>query len=275
MTVKATYKYSYKSQQSNAPLYVCNTGLQQCSPGYSWGPGVRDHYLIHFVSSGSGIFWVGDKKFYLHGGQAFIAYPNETISYSADDQTPWEYYWVGFNGAEAGLMLSQTDFTSGDPVLDFKDDSTLMHLISAIYNSRGSRNCDTARMTGRMYLLLAYLIEQSTHAVPPSTEVYAIKAAEYAQNNYVHGITVTDMAAHVGISRSWLYKDFCRHFHLSPFAYLQGLRIDRGKSLLINTKLSVKEIALSVGFDDPLYFSRAFKKETGLSPVVYRQQHKE
>ena len=171
-------------------------------------------------------------------------------------------------------MLSQTDFSSENRLLDFKEDSTLTQLISAIYDSRGSRNCDTARMTGRMYLLLAYLIEQSSHFQTQSPEVYAVKAAEYAQNNYAHGITVTDMAAHVGISRSWLYKDFCRHFHISPFAYLQGLRIDRGKALLTNTKLSVKEIALSVGFDDPLYFSRAFKKETGISPVSYRQQNK-
>lgn len=273
--MKTTYKHSYKFQQSNTPLYVCNTGLQQCSPGYMWGPGVRDHYLIHFVSSGSGVFRVGDKEFHIRGGQAFLAYPNETISYCADESTPWEYYWVGFNGSEAGLMLSQTDFSIGDPVWDFKDDSTLMHLISAVYDCRGSRNCDTVRMTGRVYLLLAYLIEQSSRATHVSNEVYAVKAAEYAQNNYAHGITVTDMAIHVGISRSWLYKDFCRHFHISPFSYLQGLRIDRGKALLINTKLSVKEIALSVGFDDPLYFSRAFKKETGISPVTYRQQNKE
>ncbi len=273
--MKTTYKYSYKSQRGETPLHVCNTGLQQCAPGYSWGPGVRDHYLIHFVSSGAGTFCVGGQNFHLHGGQAFIAYPNETVSYCADETTPWEYYWVGFNGAEAGLMLSQTDFSSTAPVLDFKEDSTLAHLISAIYDCRGSRNCDTVRMTGRVYLLLAYLIEHSKKGLMPSPEVYAFKAAEYAQNNYVHGITVSDMANHVGISRSWLYKDFCRHFHLSPFAYLQGLRIDRGKSLLVHTKLSVKEIALSVGFDDPLYFSRVFKKETGVSPITYRQNKEE
>ena len=122
---------------------------------------------------------------------------------------------------------------------------------------------------------MAYLIEQAKHASSTTPEIYAVKAAEFAQNNYMHGVTVTDMAAHVGISRSWLYKDFCRQFHISPFEYLQGLRIDRSKALLTNTKLSVKEIALSVGFDDPLYFSRAFKKETGTSPLTYRQQKDE
>ena len=273
--MKTTYKYSYKSKQSNTPLYVCNTGLQQCSSGYSWGPGVRDHYLIHFVSSGNGTFCVNGQEFNIRGGQAFIAYPNETVSYSADTQSPWEYYWIGFNGAEAGLMLSQTDFSPADPVLDFKDDGTLADLIREIYDCRGSRNCDSVRMTGHVYLLLAYLIEQAKHAQSSAPEIYAVKAAEFAQNNYMHGVTVTDMANHVGISRSWLYKDFCRQFHISPFEYLQGLRIDRSKALLINTKLSVKEIALSVGFEDPLYFSRAFKKETGISPLSYRKQKEE
>ena len=66
------YKYSYKyPQKTVGALTVCNTGVQRCESGYSWGPGVRDHYLIHYVISGKGNYQVGDRTFSLAAGDLF------------------------------------------------------------------------------------------------------------------------------------------------------------------------------------------------------------
>ena len=53
------FKNSYKSDGAALPLSVKNVGFQQCTPGYRWGAGVRDHYLIHYVVSGRGTFTGG------------------------------------------------------------------------------------------------------------------------------------------------------------------------------------------------------------------------
>jgi AraC family transcriptional regulator of arabinose operon len=63
---------------------------------------------------------------------------------------------------------------------------------------------------------------------------------------------------------------FKRHYGTSPMAYFSELRMQRARELLSFTKMSVKEIAAELGFDDPLYFSRAFKKVSGMSPRDYR-----
>ena len=59
MPEHGAYKDSKKLERQMASLYVLSTGRQQCAPGYGWGPGVRDHYLLHLILSGTGTYTVG------------------------------------------------------------------------------------------------------------------------------------------------------------------------------------------------------------------------
>ena len=92
------FKVSYKiPERTLSALEVCNTGMQRCESGYSWGPGVRDHYLAHYVASGCGVYQTGGRLYALSAGDVFLARPDENIFYQADAQEPWVYYWVGFH----------------------------------------------------------------------------------------------------------------------------------------------------------------------------------
>lgn len=104
------YKNSMKLERRTASLYVQNTGSQQCAPNYGWGPGVRDHFLLHHVIAGSGVFACGDRRYALKAGDTFLIYPNTTIHYCAAAQEPWEYVWVGFSGLDAAAYVELTDF---------------------------------------------------------------------------------------------------------------------------------------------------------------------
>ena len=73
------------------------------------------------------------------------------------------------------------------------------------------------------------------------------------------------------MSRSQLYRAFLAHFDISPHAFLQRYRINEACGLLHRKAYTVTEIANSVGFSDPLYFSRAFKKIKGMSPSAYQK----
>ena len=96
----STYKQSFKQNYTdNVELSIFNCGLQSCERGYTWGPGVRDHYLIHYVVDGKGTYTVNNTVYELRAGDIFLAKPSQLITYSADKEEPWEYYWVGFNGA--------------------------------------------------------------------------------------------------------------------------------------------------------------------------------
>ena len=273
-----TYKHSFKLERRAAGLYVQNTGRQQCAPGYRWGPGVRDHYLIHHVISGRGALEVGGRRYELGPGDTFLICPDTSSSYCADGEQPWEYVWVGFGGPEARALLEQTDLSPASPVLRGFYPQEVKRLLVTLYGDYGAAPGSTASITGRLYLFLAFLIRNSSqarHLSAPSGQDCARAAADYVMRHYERPITVEELAAFVSVSQSSLYRSFKKQFHLSPKRFILEYRIQRACLLLQAGGLSVREISNSVGFEDPLYFSRAFKLVKGVSPRAFAAARRE
>lgn len=93
---------------------------------------------------------------------------------------------------------------------------------------------------------------------------------DYMRLNFSRSLSLADIARHAGYSNSWLRVVFKDMTGESIIAHLTKLRIQRAKSLLEETRLSVAEIAYEVGYDDYAYFARVFKKKTGLDATTYR-----
>ena len=98
-------------------LSVYNVGYQKCEPDYQWGPGVRDHYCIHHILSGSGVYTTGKVSVRLSAGDTFILFPGTELQYQADSEEPWEYCWAGFMGADAASIIWNTDFSRDMPYI--------------------------------------------------------------------------------------------------------------------------------------------------------------
>lgn len=105
--------------------------------------------------------------------------------------------------------------------------------------------------------------------------IYVQKAINYIRNNYSAGISVKDIAEHVCVSRSYLYKVFEETLEMSPKDFLTQFQISRSKELLTVTDLSIEGVALSCGYGDALVYSKTFKKIIGMPPSVYRRVHRE
>ena len=147
------YKQSFKQNYTNnIELSIFNCGIERCAPGQTWGPGIRDHYLIHLVLSGKGVFEVGGRTWEVSQGQLFFARPSQLIRYTADEQQPWEYSWVGFNGACAHKLAAQLPFTDDSPVHHTHDPDGMRAALANIYSSRGLQPQDEAAMVGYLYL---------------------------------------------------------------------------------------------------------------------------
>ena len=257
--MKQSYKQNYTD---NVELSIFNCGHEYCQPGHTWGPGVRDHYLIHLVVAGKGVYQVNDASYTLQEGDLFLAKPNQLITYTADADDPWEYYWVGFNGACANKLVQQTPFSDLHPVHRCKDPQTVREALYNIYLSRGPEPQNEALMTGYLYIFMAHLMKEARDAMPnvgSSSSQYVLAAIKYIQFNYSHDISVDDIAKAVGVSRSHLYRVFMSNVGQSPIDYLTNYRISEACSLLKSSNLSIAEIAVSVGFFDQCYFSRVFK----------------
>lgn len=267
-------KFSFKDTlKENLALAVYNTGYEICKGNHRWGPALRDHYLLHYVRSGKGTYCFDGNAFHLTAGDMFMIFPSTVVSYIADAQEPWEYCWVGFNGTEARRMLSETAFSESSPVLHVNDGNRLETYLFNIYRASGNTPSTDARMAGYLYLLLAELMEVAP-AERRSLEMqeYLAQALRYIQYNYATDIQVAQMASYVGISRSQLYRAFMDKFEVSPHTFLKRYRINEACMLLRNSNLSISEVANSVGFSDPLYFSRVFKEIKGMTPTQFGER---
>lgn len=268
------YKQSFKQQNytDNIELSIYNCGLEKCAPGKTWGPGIRDHYLIHLVVAGKGVFEADGKTWEAEKGDLFFARPNQLIRYTADEQQPWEYNWVGFNGACAHKLCAQLPFTDNAPVHHAQDPERMYAALKNLYEARGLQPQDEAAMVGYLYLFIAALMKECSAIKPHSTSSssqYVLNAIKYIQFNYSHDISIDDVAKSVGVSRSHLYRVFMLNVGKSPIDYLTEYRINEACKLLRAGNLSVAEVAISVGFFDQFYFSRVFKRAKGVPPSKY------
>ena len=266
---KQSFKQNYTD---NVELSIFNCGHEYCQPGHTWGPGVRDHYLIHLVVAGRGVYQVNGASFPLEKGDLFLAKPNQLITYAADESEPWEYYWVGFNGACANRLVQQAPFKEDCPVHRCQDPGTVQDALYNIYLSRGPEPQCEALMTGYLYIFMANLMKEAAAMAPSAgntSSQYVLAAIKYIQFNYSHDISIDDIAKAVGVSRSHLYRVFMSNVGQSPIDYLTGYRISEACYLLKNSNLSIAEIAVSVGFFDQFYFSRVFKKIKNVPPSKY------
>ncbi len=271
--METTCKKSYKaSPMGLASLSVYNVGCESCDPSYQWGPGVRNHYLIHAVIRGKGIYRTETEEYTLQAGDVFLVYPNTTVSYTADEADPWEYCWVGFNGSDALRMLETAGFRPDAPVLwDLPYAAELQETIMEIYRSRGSTLAHSVEMTGRLYVMLSLFLRNPP---VPAEEAdlmaaYTRQAMDYIHCHYSYPLLVEDIAAHIGISRSHLYRAFCTVTGKRPKIYLTEYRIQQACALLGRKDLSIAAIAQSVGYEDGLYFSKVFHKVKGVTPTEY------
>lgn len=259
--------------QNNLGLAVYRSGLQRCAPDHAWGPGVRDHYLIHYVLSGKGEFHTGDKSHSLSAGDGFLVVPGVLSSYQADHEEPWEYCWVGFHGADAGRLVRETGLSAQSPLFHY-DDDTLGERLLNIYRCTGPNPSDEAEMTAALLHFLSALMVLNGAQAHRSNAGYAYvdRSIQFIDYNYSReDLNVEQIAANAGISRSHLYRLFLRHTAMTPNEYLTKYRINKAADLLRNGGLSVGEAAYSTGFSDQLYFSRVFKRLKGVPPSRFAQ----
>lgn len=263
-------------ESSDLAFYQC--GTQECEAGHSFGPAVRDHFLIHYVYSGQGMYRVGEKSYRLEKNEGFLICPGMATFYKAAEERPWTYSWVGFNGAKAAEYLAEAGLDEEHPVFRYDRDSKLGQTLLDIVEANSAPAARSLRLLGLLHLLLALLVEQQVAKAGHSRsenrrEHYFQKAVQYISLNYSRRISVREIADYIGIDRTYLYSIFKSILGKSAEDYVIGFRMTKACELMQDETLSIGDVSRSVGYDDPLLFSKMFKKYKFQSPSAYRRSH--
>lgn len=254
----------------DAMIYTC--GYEDCAPGHSYGPVLRNGYLIHYILKGQGIYKARGKIFRLGPGDAFLICPGELIYYQADMKEPWSYTWIGMQGIKIKGYLGRTTLPDKLTVHYGRDDQIRLCHEKMFEADKLSRNRDLI-MNSIMYeylFLLARKFPNDQLSVSEKKSDYVEKALKYIEARYCDPVTIQDIADELNINRSYLHRLFRSFTGFSIQAYLLDYRIRQACILLRDTDLSVRVIAHSVSYADPLYFSRIFHQKMGMSPRDYR-----
>lgn len=267
-------EYGNLSLGHEKDLVVYHVGAEKCEPGHFWS-GVRDHFLIHYVLSGKGIFTFDGSTYQLSGGQGFLICPNILSFYQADLDEPWEYCWVGFHGRQAEKYLKALNLEASNPIFTCSSESSPEKPIFQMIEAQNRPVGRDFILTGYLYHFFAELANTIGYSASSDEsqnikQLYVQKALDYIQKNYSRKITIEQIADFIGIDRKYMSSLFKKFLRTSPQEFLIKFRMDKACVLLTQNMLSIQDIAHSVGYDDPLLFSKMFKKRKGLSPSQYR-----
>lgn len=282
-TNSAQYRCLENLHESFVDLHLVHCGIEHCEPNHTYGPALRREYIIHFVLSGKGSYTVNGITYYLTENQMFLICPDEEILYTADGEDPWVYAWIGVNGIRAESSLKKCGLSRDSYVRPFKNPECMVEQITNILNTSQLTFANDFKRNSFLLMLLALLMEnydilnrsnKTLSKYNYSSNIYLEQAITYIKQKHSFGINVSDVADYVGISRTYLNQIFQKELGISSQKFLVDFRLHKAANLLISTGLSVADVSELVGYDDPLAFSKAFKKKFGLSPKYYRN-HKD
>ncbi len=280
MTPSVTqYFHAPADKYEHSDLYITWAGHRICSPDYSVGPRVMDSYKLVFVINGKGHIEFGNEDpICAATGDMFSIFPRQRYHYYASPDEPWELMWVCMNGEYCRDILLDIGIQPDRHITHNVLTPSIQRTLLTIINSLGYTE-DTLRLaaTGNLYILFSYLV-QITKKKKNVSDQYrqdaaVYKAIRFIEENYHLDINVQMLCQHVNYSRSYLSRIFKAETGMTIPEYTNQVRIQHAKTLLTDTKVPMREVATSVGINDPFYFSKIFKTITGQSPTSYRAEN--
>ena len=241
----------------------------------TWRPRGRLDYQLLYVASGKTVFYFNGEPREVAAGHMVLIQPRQEQRYEYFGKDKPEVYWVHFTGSDVKNILKHYDIPLDRNVIYSGSSATYVYLFKEMINEL--QTCRTGyQELLEMYLRQIFLLvqrswEERTPNVSSHIQEEMDVARRYFQEHYNEEICIEEYALSRNMSVSWFLRNFKQMTMKSPMQYVLNIRMNNAVSLLETTDYNVTEIAAIVGYDNPLYFSRIFKKQKGLSPSEYRQ----
>ncbi len=241
----------------------------------TWRPRGRLDFQLLYIAAGKAHFHFNGKEEIVTAGNMVLYRPKEPQKYEyyGEDQT--EVYWVHFTGGDVTNILRSYGLTKDTHVfycgkgLDYQN-----HFRAMIQELQMCREHfeEMLEMHLREIFVMIHRHFLTSTKLNNSQIAEDIDAATlFFNEHYNEEISIEAYAHSHNMSTSWFIRNFKQYTGFTPLQYILSIRIYNAEALLKSNQYNITEIASIVGYDNPLYFSRIFKKIKGVSPSEYRQ----
>ena len=227
-------------------------------------PFVKKQYCMHLAFRGNAVLQVDGKRHTLTPGTLFFTLPYQ--SYEITDSEKFTYLYITFEGPGADKLLAQFGITKERSVFPNFGHLTEFWMTSIRRANPGNIQV----LTESVLLHTLSFIEQTDKADEVRVSREFDEILQYIHNNFADPeMSISKTADIFGFSKKYFSALFSKNMQMNFTDYLTEIRINHAMEILKKNKLSVAELAEKCGYADPLYFSKVFKKITGVSPSKY------
>ncbi len=235
-------------------------------------------YILFYCMGGIGHLEYGEHKCMLKANQYIILPPDQYHRYQADINDPWTIYWVHFSGTKLHELEEQFRLVQYGQPCDIYYSEEILQTWEEMYHSLdkgyAADNIGFANLT--LYRFLSFfiypnrktLMQKEASGLQPS---WVDESVLLMKANIDARYTVDDLAEKAKLSASHYTALFKKSTGMSPMDYFIRMKIQYACQLLSQSRLKIKDVSDKVGYEDPYYFSRIFKKVTGKSPAQYKE----
>lgn len=258
-------------------LYISETGELEIMRDTIWEtPGLLENHLLAYCTRGKGIVVISDELFPLSKDQFIIIPEGHNFRYYSELNTDSRFFIAFFNGKKSRLLGKEFSVVrSLIPSVNNLVANREM-LFEEIFNNlgKGFHNENLEYVSFCFGHLLATFIYASRNCEDLAEESSAAvrKAIEFMHRNLDRKVTLKEISKEIGYSETYFTVLFKKETGYSPLSYFSHLKILRATEFLDHTHGKVKEISYALGYSDPYYFTRDFKKKMGMSPRQYRNR---
>ena len=273
--------YNIRHLQAENPickqLFVTHIGYYPSAKyHYRERPKGCEENIFIYCETGNGWIKHNETIFYLSRNQAFFIPAREVHSYGANNKDPWSIFWIHFLGENVSMFsgivgqiihVEESDKSRYDDRFQLFED--MYQNLEMGYNPE---NLEYVSFCLMYFLASLKYINQFREIKKAKQPDIIQKAIVFMKDNLENKITLEDIAKHTAYSASHFGSFFAKKTSYAPMEYYNQLKIQRACSYLHFSDMKIKEIAFRLGYYDQFHFSKAFRKEMGITPKEYKKR---
>ena len=269
-------------RETKLPLRILSAGTYQLHTWPklpTWRPRGRVDWQLIYISAGEGHFILDGREIIISAGNMVLYQPKQEQRYFFLGENSSQYWFVHFTGTQVRNILKHYNIPLDGYVLHTDISYEYEDLFKKMRDELVECSPEYEAMLALLFRELLITINRRMHEGAPRIAGFTQDEVTYAKNyfreHYNEDINIERYAASRNMSTSWFNKCFRSITGVSPMKFVLDVRMRNAQILLETTDGTISEIALLVGYDNPMYFSRVFRKEKGLSPLKYRKAYRE